>query len=243
VKLSRLAWVAAAAIALPQMAHALVIDFSQALGGAAGNTGSGTYSSGPVTAEAFYRKGNNYTNALDKGKPVTLFVRNEPSTDLGFGVCSPEEQSKSQCAKPPKFGGGGGDVNELDSKGTDEMIRLTLASGWTWDHVWLSSLDKEEKGELWISNSPGLNKKLSSFATLYKKYKGTKAEYLDIALTGDAEDTRYLYFIPTGDDNDHLVWKVEVSPIAQVPEADSFVLLAAGLGMLSVLRWRRVAAS
>jgi len=82
---------------------------------------------------------------------------------------------------------------------------------------------------------------LSSFATLYKKYKGEPPEYISIGMTGDAIDSKYLYFVPgpSGSDNDHLLWKVEVSQISQVPEADSFVLLAAGLGFRGVMQWRR----
>ena len=46
---------AAVALASPQMSHALILDFSQALGGAiGGNLGTNTYSSGPVTVDAFY---------------------------------------------------------------------------------------------------------------------------------------------------------------------------------------------
>src|SRR5215207_6675562 len=90
MKWSRLA-LAALALALPQAAHALTIDFSQA--GPAGNLGSNTYTNGPITVSAFYLNGNNYTNALSSNRPVTLFVRNEPFHDMGFGVCSPKEQT------------------------------------------------------------------------------------------------------------------------------------------------------
>ncbi len=241
MKWNKLAWAAAVALALPQVAHALVIDFSQAMGGIPGNLGTSTYTSGPVTADAYYLKGNNYTNAADKGKKVTLFVRNEPFHDMVFGVCAPSEQSKSECAAPGKYKKGGGHVNELDNDGTKEMIRLTLADGWTWDNVWLSSIDNE-KGQLWYSDKAGFNKDLSSFATLYKSYLGTPSEMSNVGL-GSSSDATYLYFVPgpKGSDNDHLLWTVSVDRVAQVPEPATYGMFGLGLAMLGAIRLRRKA--
>jgi hypothetical protein len=231
---------AAMALASPQMSHALILDFSQALGGAiGGNLGTNTYSSGPVTVDAFYLSGNAYTNQADsKHRPVTLFVRNE-SDDLGFGVCAPEDQSKKQCVPPSKFTGGGGNTNEVDNNGTLELLRLKLASGWTWDSVSLSTMRRAETGELWITDTPGLSKDLGSFASLYASFNGTRSHFRDIDLTGAAADATYLYFIPGAATNSgYMIWTVEVT---QVPEPATVALFAMGLGMLGVARLRNQA--
>lgn len=230
----RLAW-AAALFALPQASHALIVDFTQA--GQPGNLGSNTFTSGPVTVDAFYLSGKSYTNQADsKHRPVTLFVRNEDD-DKGFGVCAPEDQSKSACAKPGKYHGGGGDTNELDNEGTKELLRLKLAPGWSWDKVLLSTISKDEKGELWFTDTPGLDKNLGSFASLLKAYKGTSSHFLEIGLSqGPAADATYLYFIPTGNDTGHMIWQVGVT---QVPEPATVGLLAVGLGMLGAVRLRK----
>jgi len=228
---------AAAALALPQVSHALILDFSQVLGGEiGGNLATNTFSSGPVTVEAFYLNGNTYTNQVDsKKRPVTLFVRNEDD-DLGFGVCAPEDQSRSACAKPGKFKGGGGNTNELDNNGTKELLRLTLAPGWTWDSVSLSTMRKAETGQLWFTDTPGLSKNLGSFASLYSSFPGTSSRFRDIDLAG-AADATYLYFIPgTASNSGYMIWTVEVS---QVPEPATVALLAMGLGMLGVTRLRK----
>ena len=237
MKWSRLA-LAALALALPQAAHALTIDFSQA--GPAGNLGSNTYTNGPISVSAFYLNGNNYTNALSSKRPVTLFVRNEPLHDMGFGVCSPKEQTSSACAFPGKYKGGGGHTNELDNDGTKELIRLQLAPGWTWNSLLLSSIDNEH-GQLWYSNTPGLSKNFSSFASLYRAYDGTPSESQTLSILGDAADARYLYLVPgpKGSDNDHLLWMASVSQVAQVPEPGTVSLLAIGLGVLGATRLRR----
>lgn len=46
----RLAW-AALAFALPQTSHALILDFSQVLGGDQGNLGTNTHTTGPFPPE------------------------------------------------------------------------------------------------------------------------------------------------------------------------------------------------
>lgn len=229
---------AAVALASPQVSHALILDFSQALGGAiGGNLGTHTYSSGPVTVDAFYLNGNAYTNQNDsKNRPVTLFVRNEDD-DLGFGVCAPEDQSKWQCAPPSKFKGGGGNTNEIDNNGTLELLRLKLAPGWTWESVSLSTMRKAETGQLWFSDTPGLNKDLSSFASLYSSFNGTSSHFRDIDLIGPVADATYLYFIPgTARNSGYMIWTVEVT---QVPEPATVALFAMGLGMLGVMRLRK----
>jgi hypothetical protein len=231
---------AALVCTLPQAAHALTIDFSQA--GPPGNLGSSTYVNGPVSVSAFYLSGNSYTSAPDKNRPVTLFVRNEPFHDMGFGVCAPKEQSKSQCAFPNKYDGSGGHTNELDNDGTKELIRLQLAPGWTWSSLTLSSIDNEH-GQLWYSDTPGLRKDFASFARLYQAYDGTPPERRDLSILGDAAEARYLYLVPgpKGSDNDQLLWMVTVGQVSQVPEPGTLAFAVVGLGVLGATRLRRAA--
>jgi hypothetical protein len=240
-------------ILAPQAAGAVIIDFSDpiTIGQTAGNTGVNTKVVGPVTIEAFYRDWNtgNYTNAnkvIDGvSRPVTLFVRDN-ANDHGLGVCSPKEQPSSPtstgaCAYPGYFGSGGGNTNELDNAGPDEMIRLTLADGYDWVNAWISSLDTSEKGQLWYTDTPSLSANLGSFATLLTSFQagGSTVEF-QLPVTGLAASAKYLYFIPgasppdTSTDNDYLVWKVEV-----VPEPATLLLLGAGLAGLAALALKR----
>ena len=159
---------------------------------------------------------------------------------MGFGVCSPKEQSRSQCAYPDKYHGSGGHTNELDNDGTKELIRLQLAPGWTWSSLTLSSIDNEH-GQLWYSNTPGLNKDFASFAHLYEAYDGAPPEWRELPILGDAADARYLYLLPgpKGSDNDHLLWMATVTQISQVPEPGTVAFVAIGLGMLGAARLRK----
>ena len=105
----------------PRTVSAVTIDFSLA---GSGNLGVGTYTNGPVTADAFYE-----SNGIFISTGVTLVVQN--AADLhGFGVCSSQE---SGCAS-------GGIQSELDNLGPSELVRLTLAPGWRWVDVSVSAL-------------------------------------------------------------------------------------------------------
>jgi hypothetical protein len=202
-----------------------------------GDLGTNTFTDGPVTVDASYLSGNTYTNQNDnKNRPVTLFVRNEHD-DIGFGACAPEAQSKSHCVPPSKFKGGGGNTNELDNNGTLELLRLKLAPGWTWDSVSLSTMRTPETGLLWFTDTPGLSKDLSSFATLYSSFNGISSHFRDIDINGAASEATYLYFVPGQATNSgYMIWTVEVT---QVPEPATVGFVVIGLGMLGFMRLRK----
>jgi len=137
----------------PFASRATVVNFNTAVG-PAGNTGSSTWTDGIVTADALvWDSGSgswvDTTNA-------TLFVRNN-SNDRGIGVCSADENSSGSgtyCGAPGTYsGGGGGDPgNELDNSGVQEMIRLSLAAGYDWLELGVSSLDGSEQGQIWFGS-------------------------------------------------------------------------------------------
>ncbi len=216
----------------PAPARALTIDFSTVLPAPGGNWGSSTYSNGPVTADAYYWNGTTYTSA-----DTTLFVRNEAPNDLGFGVCSPGESSTA-CA-PHGFAGGGGNDNELSNEVHPELIRLTLAPGYSWVDAWISSLDTAEKGQLWASNLSGTLGQFS--AGEFTSFAAGGPVTFSFPITGDAATSNYLYFIPgpTGTNNGYLVYKVDV--VAN-PEPGTLLLLGSGLATFGALAWRRARA-
>jgi hypothetical protein len=243
MKLGRLVCAAAIA-ALPQVSHAVLLDFSQVIpGGKEGNLGVSTYHipNSPVTVDAFYLApgAKAYTQSPNsKGVPVTLFVRNSDD-DMGFGVCAPEDQSSSSCALGKKFKGGGGDTNELDNHGSSDLLRFKLDPAFKWRSVKLSSLSGDEGGQLWYSNVAGTAANLSSFAHLLTSYQGGhKDNLLDINLDGTkAERATYLYFTPTGKDAGHLVWQMDA--VRHAPEPSTYGIFAAGICLLGVLRLRK----
>jgi len=70
---------AAVLCALPQVSHALLLDFSQVLGGAQGNLLVDHYviPNSPLTVDAFYLKGNNYTKPAGQQGPSGHLVRSQ----------------------------------------------------------------------------------------------------------------------------------------------------------------------
>jgi hypothetical protein len=240
---ARFALAAALTAALPQAARAAVIDFSQALGGADGRYQSNVFSAGPVTVEAFYLDRGAYTSDAKRiagqWREVRLFVRNEPN-DHGFGVCNPREIASRACRPPDTYAGGGGETNELDDAGTPELLRVSLAAGWTWESLWVSSLDGRERGEIRYSDDASLSRRAVRRADLLLAYRHDPGEAFEVELpvTGAARTARFLFVIPGphGRDNDHLLWQAAVT---QVPEPGTLALVATGVAAIGVARARR----
>jgi hypothetical protein len=215
------------ALAGPQTASALIIDFTLA---GSGNLGTGTYTAGPVTADAFFESNGVFTST-----GVSLVVLN--AVDMhGFGVCSPGE---SGCSA-------GGTNSELDNLGPSELIRLTLAPGWRWVDVTVSALNMvilNDKGQLLYANSDGLPGDLS-FATVFASFTPAGGAEQTIDLDAAAVNAPFLYFLPgplvTTNNDDFLVWKVTVERVQQeVPEPTTALLLGVALAALSVLARKR----
>ena len=237
MKAAAYAIVVTASLCCAADAHAELFDFST-LHAAPGGSLSGpsyTTAGGEVTVEAFFYQGTP-TNAYVQGPVVvgttlhsaSLFVRNDGASARGLGVCTPYESTSAACSASG-FAGGGDGINELDNAGgTAELIRLTRDDHYRWDAIWVSALTGSERGNLRYSNDGALDGLLpgGSFTTYVQSDPASAMQRIE--LHAAAATARYLYLLPgpTGMDNDHLLWKVQVT---HMPEPSAVALLGLGL--------------
>jgi hypothetical protein len=208
-----------------------IIDFAATLAAGVpgvGDQGVSTLTVGGVAVDGLYFDD-------DAWLPAHLYVRNEED-DHGLGICNGLE---SECPGPE----GGGDINELDNDGADELLRLTLPDGFRWVSVQLSSVDdndghEPERGVLSGSSSgdPAL-----AMSGLWQ-FDDSAGNEPSFAIPMAAAMSPYLFFQPfdwTGGghtNNDFLVYKVEIERV-DMPEPASLTLL--GLGLLATGLYRR----
>jgi hypothetical protein len=229
-----------AVLALPITAGAVTITIDFSTIGAPGDTGSSSFVHGSgLTVNGYYF--DDFTEDWT-GTGANLYIRNEPN-DHGLGVCSAPE---SPCPGPS----GGGDINELDNEGAQELIRLSLPDGHTWVSVQLSSLDENdgspnfEFGQLWAD----LDGDPASFDTVLWQFQGDDIDVEPLFLIPAlAASSPYLFFQPldwrpTGlnTNNDFLVYQATIQrPDEDVPEPASTSLIALGLLLIGGLRRKR----
>jgi PEP-CTERM motif len=169
---------------------------------------------------------------------ANLYVRNQ-TNDHGFGVCSPADDPP--CPGP----NGGGDFNELDNEGANELLRLTLPAGYEWVSVQLSSLDNNggssfEYGELWAD----LDGDPTSLDTVLLQFLGNGPVEPTFLVPASAATSPYLFFRPydwspggLNTNNDFLVYAVTIiEPPRDTPEPATLSLLAIGVLALGALR-------
>jgi hypothetical protein len=185
---------------------------------------------GPVTAEAFYYDtvGGVWTS--------TNLTRRNVANDHGLGVCSAGET----CTYP-----GDGDDNELSQLTNTEAIRFTLAPGYVWDGLWLSSLDSggtdnAENGKVYWGNSPSIAALLGgpSASFKYPAFAGTAVEG-ELTIAGFDNTAKYVVFLPgsgtstKGSNEDYLVWGADTKAVPDGATTVSLLGLAlVGLGAL-----------
>jgi len=233
------------ALGLPGTLYAgPIFDFSTlSVGGKVTDLGTGSTTVGPVTAQGFKLASGTWTASH-------LIARNESGAEMGLGVCS---EGSTNCHIGST---GNGDYNELSQLTNDEAILLTLAPGWKWSQLWVSSLDSgdgpglsgtvngKESGIVFWGSSNSVSTLLSGshFSFAYPDV-GTDAsgDILGLSAASSFDDSaRYVLFRPNGPlgaNNDYLVWGA--AAVQTVPEPGTLALFALGATVARAARRRR----
>jgi hypothetical protein len=228
----------------PVSAAPVTIDFSTGGIGVVGTTYVDAITG--LQVEAYYLTSGVWT-------ATNLFRRNEPTDDVGFGVCSPGETCGS--------GLGLGDYNELSNAVNPELIVLKLPSGYSWVEVGISSIDTNgagtpdgyERGQMWASDSfPGTTPGSLFGGTALWQFTGIASANLSFSgFTPFNNESAYLIFeafdwLGSSTNNDYLVHYVALdessNEVDQVPEPATLGLLGMGITLWALARRRRGAA-
>ena len=228
---------ACAALCLATPAFAATITYTTPIGNQATNTltdaGTG------LKAEGFHADFGSSSLVAEN-----LFIRNEPTVDVGLGICSTGETCGS--------GTGSGDFNEISNENVFEVLRLTLPAGWEWDSLSLSSLDRNDSTDtaLWERGQLLYGSNANPFlgVTPFQNFVGTANSLWTIDLTA-ISNAPYLFLVAfdwtegNNTNNDYLLQEVVLQGgrgDVPVPEPATLTLLGLGMSAAGVrLRRRR----